>query len=245
MFGHFGWRTHTIASEDPTTYSLPDLGNLSHSLALGALGMPGNTAYFGFLEICQPKSGETLVVTAAGGAVGSLVGQIGKIKGLKVIGIGGSEEKCQWIVNELGFDYAINYKTTDVSKELSKIAPEGVDCYFDNVGGELTRIVIQHMNAYGRVSICGCISIYDSLMGTKKLSCLEEPILFKQLKVEGFIATERWGDRWMEGIMQMLEWIKQGKLKYRETITNGFENTPAAFIRLIRGENTGKAVIKV
>jgi len=244
LFGHFGWRTHTVSSDDVEPYILPDLIDLPRSLALGALGMPGNTAYFGFLEICQPKSGETLVVSAAGGAVGSLVGQIGKLKGLNVIGITGSNEKCDWLVKELGFDYAINYKTADIAKELEIAAPNGVDCYFDNVGGELSRIVIDKMNDYGRVSICGCISMYGTEAGPK-LPVLEPIILFKQLKIEGFVVSRRWKSRWMEGIMQMLEWIKDRKIKYRETVTEGFENMPQAFTGMIDGASTGKAIIKI
>lgn len=140
---------------------LPAFDKLPLSLGVGILGMPGNTAYFGFLEICQPKAGETVVVSGAAGAVGSVVGQIAKLKGCRVIGFAGSDEKCQWLTNELGFDHAINYKKSDHRLALSKAAPNGVDCYFDNVGGELSSTVIQQMNLFGRVSVCGSISSYN------------------------------------------------------------------------------------
>ncbi|XP_060535060.1 prostaglandin reductase 1-like isoform X2 [Cylas formicarius] len=165
--GMFGWRTHSIVSDatigwpSMPTYVLPDFGKLPISLALGALGTPGNTAYLGFLEICQPKSGETVVVSGAAGAVGNQVGQIAKIKGCKVIGIAGSDEKGKWLVDDLKFDHFINYKTQNVDEALKELAPEGIDCYFDNVGGEISTIVLNNMNAYGRVSVCGSISGYN------------------------------------------------------------------------------------
>nr|CAH7767684.1 unnamed protein product [Callosobruchus chinensis] len=248
VHGQFGWRTHTVDNGAATkmlpTYVLPDFGSLSTSLGVGILGMPGNTAYFGFLELCQPKQGETVVVSGAAGAVGSIVGQIAKIKGCKVIGIAGSEEKGRWLVDELGFDHFINYKTQDIKAELKKLAPKGVDCYFDNVGGETTNNVMVNMNIFGRISMCGAISGYNGAPGKSFLSTIVQfPIVQKQLKVEGFIVT-RWANRWMEGIDQLAKWIKEGKLKYRETTTDGFENMPKAFIDMLKGGNTGKAVVK-
>lgn len=253
IFGEFGWRSHTIFHPDAKypfaqPYILPDWSPLSRSLALGVLGMPGNTAYFGFLELCTPKSGETLCVNAAGGAVGSLVGQIGKLKGMKVIGIAGTDKKCEWIVKELGFDHAINYKRQEVGKELGKVAPNGIDCFFDNVGGEQSSEVIELMNEFGRISVCGSISVYGNLgMGSAtypKAPAVQPAFVFKQLKMEGFIVS-RWLDRWMEGILQMAEWIKEGKIKYHETMTEGFENMPQAFVDMLKGESTGKAIVKV
>lgn len=256
IYGHFGWRTHTLFNPDDADSNL-DLGNpyvlpnwepLPRSLALGVLGMPGNTAFFGFLELCQPKKGETLCVNAAAGAVGSLVGQIGKIKGMNVIGIAGSDKKCEWLVKELGFDHAINYKTQDVAKELAKAAPKGIDCFFDNVGGEQSSMIIDLMNPFGRISVCGSISVYSSLgTGTAsypKVPALQPAFVFKQLKMEGFIVN-RWLNRWMEGILQMAEWVKAGKIKYHETVTEGFEKMPQAFISMLTGDSTGKAVIKL
>lgn len=248
MFGQLGWRTHTVVNpetESQKPYVLPKLGKLSASLGIGAVGMPGNSAYFGFLELCTPKEGETLVVSGAAGAVGSLVGQIGKIKGLRVVGIAGSNEKCRWLVDELGFDAAINYKTEDVAEALRKATPNGIDCYFDNVGGEISTIVMQQMNAFGRISVCGSITVYNAESPTfVQVPDLQKLFNWKQLRMEGFIVN-RWNDRWQEGLKQMAEWIQQGKIKVEETVTEGFENMPAAFIGMLKGANTGKAVIKV
>lgn len=167
MVGNYGWRSHTIFNPDKDiferpSYLLPPLGDLPVSLGVGYLGMPGNTAYFGLLELCQPKTGETVVVTGAAGAVGSLVGQIAKIKGCRVVGFAGSDDKCAWLETELGFDKAINYKNGDMRKALRAAAPNGVDCYFDNVGGELSSIIINQMNEFGRISVCGSISSYNT-----------------------------------------------------------------------------------
>ncbi|XP_028144094.1 prostaglandin reductase 1 [Diabrotica virgifera virgifera] len=242
VVGTFGWQTHTV-SNDERLRLVPDLEGLPPSLCLGVLGMPGNTAYFGFLEICQPKPGETVVVSGAAGAVGSHVGQIAKIKGCTVIGIAGSDEKGKWLTEELGFDHFINYKTANVAEELKNAAPKGVDCYFDNVGGVLSSAVIQQMNLYGRISVCGSISSYNDTE-TPLAPMLQRGFTNKQLKMEGFNVS-RWHDRWMEGINQNLEWIKQGKIKYHETITEGFENMFKAFTGMLKGENTGKAIVKV
>ncbi|XP_055584681.1 prostaglandin reductase 1-like [Uranotaenia lowii] len=246
VFGQFGWRTHTICNPDKynggsNLYLLPEFGSLPLSLGLGILGMPGNTAYFGFLELCTPKEGETVVVSGAAGAVGSVVGQIAKIKGCRVIGIAGSDDKCSWL-KDLGFDYTINYKTANVAEELKKGAPKGVDCYFDNVGGTITEAVMRQMNLYGRISVCGTISNYSSV--PIKVQDPQTDFVFKQLKMEGFIVT-KWSARWVEGLTGLMQWIKEGKLKYQETVTNGFENMPQAFMDMLKGANTGKAVVKV
>ncbi|CAG9856262.1 unnamed protein product [Phyllotreta striolata] len=247
VVGSFGWRTHTISNGNATLVStptilLPDIGDLPVSVALGVLGMPGNTAYFGLLELCQPKPGETVVVSGAAGAVGSLVGQIAKIKGCTVIGIAGSDEKGKWLTGELGFDHFINYKTDDVQSKLKKLAPKGVDCYFDNVGGELSSIVIYQMNKFGRISVCGSIANYNDTKRSQA-SVIQPPVVSQQLKMEGFIVT-RWINRWMEGINQNMQWIKEGKLKYEETVTEGFENMFEAFTDMLKGKNVGKAVVK-
>lgn len=245
IFGQFGWRTHTVCNPDKSQsdkpYLLPDFGTLPASLALGVLGMPGNTAYFGFLELCSPKDGETVVVSGAAGAVGSIVGQIAKLKGCQVIGIAGSDDKCKWL-KTLGFDHTINYKTENVLEALKKAAPKGIDCYFDNVGGTITESVMRLMNLYGRISVCGTISNYNS--GPITVQDPQRDFVFKQLKMEGFIVS-RWRDRWMEGILANLDWIKQGKLQYEETVTSGFDNMPKAFMNMLKGGNTGKAIVKV
>merc|ERR1711936_389121 len=172
-----------------------DLGQLSKSLLLGSCGMPGNTAYFGLLELCQPKSGETVVVSGAAGAVGSLVGQIAKLKGCKVIGFAGTDQKCEWLTKELGFDKAYNYKTTDVDKVLKEGAPNGVDCFFDNVGGiDATKVINNHMNTFGRISGCGAISGYNDKEPVV-IPSTQGAMVFKQLRYEGFIVR-RWLPRW-------------------------------------------------
>ncbi|XP_043286006.1 prostaglandin reductase 1-like [Venturia canescens] len=253
IVGYFGWRTHTIVNveqedESPLQqkpYIIPEFGDLPASLALGVLGMPGNTAYFGFLEICQPKPGETLVVSGAAGAVGSHVGQIAKTLGLKVIGIAGSDKKCEWLKKELGFDVAINYKTQNIVKELKTAAPDGVDCYFDNVGGDISSVVLYNMNSFGRVSACGSISSYNADMSKlPKSPLVQHALVFKQLKMEGFIVM-RWADRWLEGIEKNLQLIRDGNLKYCETVTVGFDKMFDAFVGMLKGDNIGKAIVKI
>ncbi|CAD7078562.1 unnamed protein product [Hermetia illucens] len=221
---------------------LDDFEGLPYSLGVGYLGMPGSTAYFGFLEICKPKAGEVVVVTGAAGVVGSLVGQIAKIKGCKVIGFAGSDEKCIWLKEELGFDYAFNYKTCDVGKSLNEAAPTGVDCYFDNVGGEISSMIMSKMNKYGRISVCGSISVYND---TKiPLAPVVQPyFISNELKMEGFLV-HRWKDRFSEAVKAVRDWIKEGKVKYRETATKGFENMPQAFMDMLKGKNLGKAVVQ-
>ncbi|KAL1509771.1 hypothetical protein ABEB36_004456 [Hypothenemus hampei] len=250
VYSSSGWRSHTIINTKQLsdgiglpTILLPDFGNLPLSLGLGVLGMPGNTAYFGFLELCKPKQGETVVVSGAAGAVGSHVVQIAKIKGCTVIGIAGSDEKGKWLTEELGLDYFINYKTQNIEEELKKAAPNGIDCYFDNVGGEISTTIINQMNTFGRVSICGSISGYNATE-TQKVSSPYFAIVGKQLTLEGFLVT-RWNDKWLEGIDANLKWIQAGKLKYRETITEGFDNMFTAFTDMLQGKNTGKAIVKV
>ncbi|XP_071453878.1 prostaglandin reductase 1-like [Hetaerina americana] len=250
VVGHFGWQTISISDGNATTltghdkpYIIPDFEGLPISLALGVLGMPGNTAYFGLLELCQPKAGETVVVTGAAGAVGSLVGQIARIRGCRVIGFAGSDEKCRWLKEDLKFDSAFNYKKVTVAQALEEAAPDGVDCYFDNVGGETSSEIIRRMNTFGRIAVCGSISSYNAT-NIPTATALQMPFVSKQLKMEGFLVS-RWVGRWNEGILHNLKWIKEGKLKYRETITEGFERMPDAFISMLSGKNIGKAVVKV
>ncbi|KAJ3647791.1 hypothetical protein Zmor_019651 [Zophobas morio] len=249
VVGEFGWRTHTIVDDTPnprgfpSAWLIPDPEGLPLSFSLGVLGMPGNTAYFGFLEICKPQPGETVVVSGAAGAVGSIVGQIAKIKGCTVIGIAGSDEKGKWLVNDLKFDTFLNYKDKDFDQKLLQATPKGVDCYFDNVGGQLSTKILNRMNLFGRVSVCGAISGYND-KDDAKADAVQFALVFKQLKMEGFVV-HKWMDRWFEGIEQNKNWIKKGKLKYRETVTEGFENMFKAFVDMLQGGNTGKAIVKV
>jgi prostaglandin reductase 1 len=252
IYGFFGWRDLTIYKPDPkgprdyrTIHKLPDMKGLPESYALGCIGMPGNTAYFGLLEICQPKAGDTLVVSAAAGAVGSIVGQIGKIKGCKVIGFAGSDDKVKWL-KDLGFDVAINYKKmTDLDAVFKEHAPNGINCYFDNVGGEYVYHTVRNMSPKGRIAQCGSISEYNSDRSVIPQVPFDYPTLrLRGVRLEGFQVIQ-WSDRWFEGLHQIRDWIVEGKIKVQETVTEGFENMPQAFIELLQGKNTGKQVIKV
>jgi NADPH-dependent curcumin reductase CurA len=241
--GPFGWQQYASSDGKGVRKIDPTLAPIS--TAVGVLGMPGLTAYFGLLDICNPQPGETLVVSGAAGAVGSFVGQIGKIKGCRVVGIAGTDDKVDYLVNELGFDAAFNYKTTDnyVAK-LKELCPNGIDCYFDNVGGAITDAVFILINTRARISICGQISQYNlekPEMGPRILLTL---LLTKQAKAEGFLVFQ-FAARYAEGLQQMAEWIKEGKLKYTETIEEGIENAPHAFISMLQGHNTGKQLVKI
>ncbi|CAB3224389.1 unnamed protein product [Arctia plantaginis] len=251
VVSHKGWCDYTVINttkpgNNPAerVYKLPTLKDLSNSLGIGAVGMPGATAYFGFLELCSPKAGETVVVTGAAGAVGSLVGQIAKIKGCKVIGFAGSDEKVKWL-EEIGFDKGINYKTADISASLKAAAPDGVDIYFDNVGGEISSLIINQMRDYGRVAVCGSISSYnEDPTKLPKASILQPSLVFRQLKIEGFLVW-RWLDRWSEAFSEIIKMINSGELKPREHVTEGFDKIYDAFVGMLNGENAGKAVVKI
>ncbi|CAD0199483.1 unnamed protein product [Chrysodeixis includens] len=248
VVSHSGWCDYSIIdlngkdAADGQVYKLPDLKGLSESYGVGCVGMHGVTAYLGFLEICQPKAGETVVVTGAAGAVGSIVGQIAKIKGCRVIGFAGDDAKVEWL-KEIGFDAAINYKTADVAAALKEAAPKGVDCYFDNVGGELSSTILYQMNDFGRVAVCGSISAYNDT-GLPQAIILQPAIVTHQLKIEGFLVW-RWLHRFPEALAELIKWIHSGQLKPREHVTEGFENIYDAFIGMLNGENVGKAVVKL
>jgi NADPH:quinone reductase len=238
--GYWGWQEFTVS--DGKGLQKLDPAAAPISTALGVLGMPGMTAYFGFLDICRPQPGETVVVSGAAGAVGSLVGQIAKIKGCRAVGIAGTDSKVAWLTGQLGFDAASNYKSTDnyVAK-LKELCPNGIDCYFDNVGGPVTDAVLPLLNVRARISICGQISQYNSAkpeLGVRPYVFL----LTKQARAEGFIITQ-FAERFGEGLPQMAQWLKEGKLKHREHIIEGFENAPRALIGVLSGENTGKMLI--
>ena len=239
--GMWGWQDYV--GLDARRVQRIDAAEAPVSTALGILGMPGMTAYFGFTELCLPKAGETVVVSGAAGAVGSAVGQIAKILGCHVVGVAGTDEKVAFI-KSLGFDGAVNYRTDKpYGAALAALCPKGIDCYFDNVGGEMTDAVLGLMNARGRVAVCGQIASYNDR--TKDVG--QRPytdILVKQLRVEGFIVS-RWGDRFPEGRKQMAAWLKAGLLRYEETVYKGLENAPRAFIGLFSGENTGKALVEL
>lgn len=214
------------------------------STALHVLGMPGLTAYFGLLYIGQPKKGETVVISGASGAVGTIVGQIAKIKGCRVIGIAGADDKCEYLTNDLGFDVAINYKaTSNLKQAIKEASPNGIDIYFDNVGGTITDKVMSFINFQSRIIICGQISQYNLAkpeMGPRLLGQL----LKTSSLMKGFIVSD-YAEYNKEAFKHLSEWVKEEKIHYRENIVEGFENTIDAFLGLFRGENIGKQLVKV
>jgi NADPH-dependent curcumin reductase CurA len=239
---YMGWQEYTVA--DAANLRRIDASIAPISTALGVLGMPGFTAYFGLLDVCEPKAGNTVLVSGAAGAVGMTVGQIAKILGCRVVGIAGSDEKCNYIVNELGFDAAYNYKTvTNHVAKIKELCPDGVDCYFDNVGGAITDAALMNLNVHARVCICGQISQYNNQapeMGPRLLGLL----IVTRSKVQGMLVSD-YAARFGEAAEKMGGWVKGGRIKYREDIVDGFENMPAAFIGLFTGENTGKRLVKI
>jgi NADPH-dependent curcumin reductase CurA len=240
--GMFGWQQYAASDGKGVRKVDPKLAPIS--TALGVLGMPGMTAYFGLLEIGKPQPGETVVVSGAAGAVGSLVGQIAKIVGCHVVGIAGTDEKVRYVVEELGFDSAFNYHSTaNYYRKLIELCPQGVDVYFDNVGGTITDAVVRLINVRARLVICGQISQYDLTRpetGPRWLWAL----IVKQARAEGFLVFQ-FADRFEEGLRQMARWLQEGKLKYRESIVEGIENAPRAFLGMLKGENIGKQLVKV
>jgi len=242
VFGLGGWQDYVVAKPDGQFRKLPDLG-LPLTNFLSVLGITGLTAYFGLLDVGEPKEGETLVVSTAAGAVGSIVGQIGKIKGCRVVGIAGTDEKCAWVKDDLGFDGAINYKTEDVGKALREACPDKIDVYFDNVGGEILNTVLGMINPHSRIVICGAITQYNATEPPPGPSNYIS-LLTKRSRMEGFIVTD-FVDKFDEGLMQLGQWLMEGKLKHKEDIVDGLENAPRAILKLFQGTNEGKLIIKV
>jgi NADPH-dependent curcumin reductase len=220
-----------------------DTSAVALSTYVGALGMPGITAYFGLLDVGAPKEGETVVVSGAAGAVGSVVGQIAKIKGCRVVGIAGGPEKCKWIVEELGFDGAIDYKGEDVGEGLRNHCPEGVDVYFDNVGGEILDAALARLARGARVVICGAISQYNNLDAMRGPSNYMS-LLVNRARMQGFVVID-YMSRAAEAAQQMAAWIAEGRLIAREDVVEGFESFPEALVKLFKGENIGKLVLEV
>jgi NADPH:quinone reductase len=241
--GMFGWQDHAVSDGQGVRKIDPTLAPIS--TALGVLGMPGLTAYFGLLEIGNPQPGETVVVSGAAGAVGSLVGQIAKIKGCRAVGIAGGDDKIAYLTDELGLDAAFNYKTeSDYYRKLSELCPRGIDVYFDNVGGAITDAVFRLINTKARISICGQISQYNlekPEMGPRLILTM---LLVRQARAEGFLVFQ-FANKYPEGLKQIAQWLKEGKLKYKEDIEQGIENTPAAFMAMLKGRNVGKQLVKV
>jgi len=242
VVGMLGWQLFAVAPG--CELRKLDRSRAPISTALGVLGMPGLTAFFGLLDICEPQRGETVMVSGAAGAVGTLVGQIAKIKGCRVVGMAGSDAKVAWLLGELGFDAAFNYKTSgDLHGRIGELCPEGVDVYFDNVGGAMTDAVVRRLNARARICLCGQISQYN----------LEEPavgprwlgqLIVKQVKVQGFLVSG-YAERFPAGLEQLASWLQQGKLKYREDVAQGIEAAPQAFIAMLQGKNQGKQLVQL
>ena len=240
--GRLGWQEHGLARPD-TVRKVP-FPDIPGSTALGILGMPGLTAYFSFLEIGKPIPGDTVVVSAASGAVGAVVGQIAKLNGCRVVGIAGSDEKIAYIRDELGFDEGINHRTAeDMGAALDDVCPDRIDVYFDNVGGPITDAVIPRLALRARVVICGQISQYNLEQPQTAPSVLRH-LLINQARMEGFIVTS-FQARFEEGRARLAQWVRDGKLKYKEDITDGIENAPEQFIELMRGHNFGKKLIRL
>ena len=240
--GRLGWQEYGLARPD-TVRKVP-FPDIPGSTALGILGMPGLTAYFSFLEIGKPIPGDTVVVSAASGAVGAVVGQIAKLNGCRVVGIAGSDEKIAYIRDELGFDEGINHRTAeDMGAALDDVCPDRIDVYFDNVGGPITDDVIPRLALRARVVICGQISQYNLEQPQTAPSVLRH-LLINQARMEGFIVTS-FQTRFEEGRARLAQWVRDGKLKYKEDITDGIENAPEQFIELMRGHNFGKKLIRL
>lgn len=241
--GQLPWQEYSVVSPSKVEKIEADK-NLSPTEYLGSLGLTGLTAYFGLLDIGKPKSGETVVISGAAGAVGSIAGQIAKIKGCKVIGIAGSDQKCTYLKDELKFDEVINYKNSpNIRKALRKISPDKVDIYFDNVGGDISDGVFYLLNNFSRVILCGQIALYNLnrlSMGPR----LYPQFLIRRTKLQGFIVYD-YRDQFKEAREHLREWLIEGKIKSHENIVEGFENIPSALLGLFSGDNIGKQIVKI
>jgi len=239
VVGMLGWSEMGVS--DGVLLKKVDASIIPLSAYLGAVGMPGMTAWYGLTQIIQPKAGQTIAVSAASGAVGTAVGQLAKLRGCRVVGIAGGKEKCDYVVNELGFDACVDYKAGNLRKDLKAAAPDGIDGLFENVGGEVMDAVLARMNPFGRIALCGLISGYDGepmpLFNTRV-------ILSMRLTVQGFIVSEHM-ELWPEGLGEMGQLVATGKLKYRETVADGLAAAPEAFLGLLVGKNFGKQLVKL
>lgn len=240
VVGSLGWQLYAVSNGEGLTKVDPELVPLS--AYLGACGMPGATAWIGLLEYCTPKAGETVLVSAATGAVGGIVGQLAKLQGCRAVGIAGGPRKCDFAVNELGFDACLDYKAGNLLDALKRACPDGVDCYFENVGGEVMDNAFRILNPFSRVALCGMVSDYNSAepYGTKMVRSL----LVNRVKLQGFIVFDR-PDLYVRAVNQLAKWVSQGKIKYHETIAEGLENAPKAFIGMLKGQNLGKQIVRL
>lgn len=239
VVGMLGWSEMGVS--DGMLLKKVDASVIPLSAYLGAVGMPGMTAWYGLTQIIQPKAGETIAVSAASGAVGTAVGQLAKQRGCRVIGIAGGKEKCDYVVNELGFDACVDYKAGNLRKDLKAAAPDGIDGLFENVGGKVMDAVLARMNPFGRVALCGLISGYD---GEPMPIYNTRVMLSMRLTLRGFIVSEHM-ELWPQGLGEMGALVATGKLKYRETIAEGLAAAPQAFLGLLVGKNFGKQLVKL
>ncbi len=239
--GNLPWQQYCIATKSGLLKI--DTSIAPASYYLGILGMPGLTSYFGLMHIGKPKAGEAVVVSGAAGAVGIVVGQIAKLQGCRVVGIAGSDDKVKMLKEEFGYDEVINYKTcTDIKKAIADACPKGVDIYYDNVGGEISDVVISNINFHARIVLCGQISLYNSTeipMGPR----VQPMLLTRRVLMQGFIIGN-YQSQFKEGFSHLSSWLKEGKLKYKETIVKGFDKLPAALLGLFEGDNMGKMIVK-
>ncbi len=241
VFGDTGWQNYAAVPAKHLT-KMPRMEPLTHLLSI--YGIAGLTAYFGLLHVGQPKEGETVVVSAAAGSVGSIVGQIAKLKGCRVVGIAGGTDKCKWLTSELGFDAAVDYKDGAVFKALKAAAPDGIDVYFDNVGGDILEACLPQMNLNGRIACCGAISQYDGAPSATGPRGVPGLIVVKRLTMQGFIVMDYMKQR-DQALSDLQGWVSSGKIKVLEDVIDGIENTPQALIGLLAGENRGKRMVKV
>jgi hypothetical protein len=241
VFGDTGWQDYAAVPAKHLS-KMPRIEPMTHLLSV--YGIAGLTAYFGLLDVGKPKAGETVVVSAAAGSVGSIVGQIAKIKGCRVVGIAGGADKCAWLTSELGFDAAVDYKDGATFKALKAAAPKGIDVYFDNVGGDILEACLAQMNNFGRIACCGAISQYDGAPSAHGPRGVPGLIVVKRLVMQGFIVMD-FMDQRDRALADLQSWVKAGKLKVQEDVIDGLENTPQALIGLLAGENRGKRMVKV
>jgi NADPH-dependent curcumin reductase CurA len=240
--GRLGWQEYAVTDGKGVRKIDPSVAPIS--TAVGVLGMPGLTAYFGLLEVGQPKAGETVVVSAASGAVGGLVGQIAKLKGCRAVGLAGSDAKVDYLTRELGCDAGINYRTTpDLDAALRAACSGGIDVYFDNVGGRITEAVTRHVNPFARIAVCGLISQYN-LTEPELAPRNERFVLVKRVRIQGFLVFD-FAARYKEALAQLTEWLRQGRLKYREDVVDGLERAPDALLAVLQGRNFGKMLVRV
>jgi NADPH-dependent curcumin reductase len=245
VLAHTGWQTHAVSKGIGLRKLDPSVAPVS--TALGVLGMPGMTAYAGLLEIGQPKEGETVVVAAASGAVGSVVGQIARIKGARAVGIAGGADKCRYVKDELGFDACVDHRTADFPEQLKAACPKGVDVYFENVGVPVFDAVLPLFNTFARIPVCGVIAQYNMTElppGPDRVPLLLRNVLTKRLTMRGFIVTD-FAAKFPDFIRDMPQWIKEKRIKYREDIAEGLENAPQTFMGLLKGKNFGKQLVRV